>query len=130
MFADGRFDCCVADVEREKTFASHVNSNMYDAMCVPDLGTYLEYNHPSLQEDRKPIISTSVPAHTPSPVTPAAINNNFLHEGKFTSTLHPSIASDVTSNYRYSKVELVITYGEDKCREGCCVANHGGEKYY
>lgn len=72
------------DVEREKALVSHVS--IYDSMCVPDLNSYLEYNHPILPgEDRKPIITTPVPAHTPTPAAPAPINNNFLHEGGYGS---------------------------------------------
>ncbi|XP_031327983.1 ETS-like protein pointed [Photinus pyralis] len=70
------------DVEKEKALANHVS--LYESMCVPDLNSYLEYSHPILPgEDRKPIITTPVPAHTPTPAAPAPINNNFLHEGGY-----------------------------------------------
>ncbi|KAF5308148.1 hypothetical protein FQR65_LT06327 [Abscondita terminalis] len=72
------------DVEKDKVLAQHVS--IYESMCVPDLNSYLEYNHPILPgEDRKPIITTPVPAHTPTPAAPAPINNNFLHEGGYGS---------------------------------------------
>lgn len=58
-----------------------VPTNMYDSICVPDLGSYLEYGTGTILpgEDRKPLTVTPTPAHTP---TPASTNNNFLHEGK------------------------------------------------
>lgn len=70
------------DVEKERLVSSNmVPTNMYDSMCVPDLGTYLEYSTGTILpgEDRKPLTVTPTPAHTP---TPASTNNNFLHEGK------------------------------------------------
>ncbi|XP_017769215.1 PREDICTED: ETS-like protein pointed [Nicrophorus vespilloides] len=70
------------DVERERTIASANHTHIYDSMCVPDLGTFLEYN-PSgvmLGIDRKPIVNPAQP-NTPTPGTPAPNNNNFMEGG-------------------------------------------------
>lgn len=76
----------ISDVEKERLTSNNVvpDTNLYDSMCVPDLGAYLEYNTPPVLpgEERKPV-ATPVPAHTPTPAAPAPTNNNFLHEGKF-----------------------------------------------
>ncbi|XP_031328972.1 ETS-like protein pointed [Photinus pyralis] len=85
------------DVEKEKALANHVS--LYESMCVPDLNSYLEYSHPILPgEDRKPIITTPVPAHTPTPAAPAPINNNFLHEelSKTKAAVHYILPSEIT----------------------------------
>ncbi|XP_025833731.1 protein c-ets-1-A isoform X1 [Agrilus planipennis] len=91
------------DVEREKALAN-VPSNIYDTMCVPDLGMYLEYSQPPVLpgEDRKPISVTPAPAHTPTPAAPAPINNNFVHDGGYghlsRSPACPPSSDDIREN--------------------------------
>lgn len=73
-----------SDVEKERLENSAVPTNIYDSMCVPDLGAYLEYNNPPILpgDDRKPIPGTPTPAHTPTSAASTPTNNNFIHEGK------------------------------------------------
>ncbi|KAJ8964661.1 hypothetical protein NQ317_013179, partial [Molorchus minor] len=60
-----------------------VSSSMYEPMCVPELGAYIDYTQaPGVLpgEDRKPVPVSSISNATSSPSTPQSTNNNFLHE--------------------------------------------------
>lgn len=94
----------VSDVEKERALSGGVPANMYENMCVPDLGAYLDYNQPPPMmpaDDRKMLTATPAPPthNTPSPATPAPNNNNFL-EGK-------SLYKDFFM--RGSKRELIVS---------------------
>ncbi|KAJ8944980.1 hypothetical protein NQ314_009338, partial [Rhamnusium bicolor] len=76
----------LADVEKERALnSSVVTNNLYEPMCVPELGAYIDYTQaPGMLpgEDRKPVPVSSItnPAATPAASQPT--NNNFLHDGK------------------------------------------------
>lgn len=64
---------------------SAVSNTIYEPMCVPELGAYIDYTQaPAVLsgDDRKSVSVSSIanPPGTPAPSQPT--NNNFLHEGK------------------------------------------------
>ncbi|XP_022909687.2 protein C-ets-1-like isoform X1 [Onthophagus taurus] len=67
------------DVEKERVVLTSGNiSAMYENICVPELGVFMDYTQaPLMSEDDRKIV-TPASTHTPSP---AANNNNFLEGG-------------------------------------------------
>ncbi|XP_045460726.1 ETS-like protein pointed isoform X1 [Harmonia axyridis] len=76
------------DVEKERALSGNVSSNIYDAMCVPELNAYIDYSQAALVsgEDRKPVVTPVSNSHTNANLS----NNNFLHEGNYGQLRSPA----------------------------------------
>lgn len=90
----------ISDVEKERLESNVVPTNIYDSMCVPDLGGYLA--------------GTPTPAHTPTS-SASTTNNNFIPEGK--STQQPVPKEQLCDNTDAPPVFL--EYALDIPRKSC-----------
>ncbi|GLV44651.1 pointed [Carabus blaptoides fortunei] len=84
------------DVEKEHSVLENVPPNLYESMCVADLGDFLGgYPQQPLVEDHKPQSTTPAPSHTPTPATtaPSTTNaGNFMHDGSYNHLRSPACA--------------------------------------
>lgn len=82
------------DLEKERAMNnSVVSNNMYEPMCVPELGAYIDYTQaPTVLsgDDRKPVPVSSIPNSAGTPAPPQPTNNNFLHEGVYGQLRSPA----------------------------------------